>query len=125
LVTGAGAVVLAIAVLGTFAVMQLWVTALAPELALRRAVGARRRQIFGYVLVRAAGVGIIGVGLGMLLSELTSDPLAALIGGLPLWEVALVPRPAVLLLIATLAGALIPAWRAARADPAGLAATLE
>jgi putative ABC transport system permease protein len=125
LVTGAGAVVLAIAVLGAFAVMQLWVTALAPEFALRRAVGARRRQIFGYVLVRAAGVGIIGVGLGMLLSELISDPLAGLIGGLPLWELALVPRPAVLLLIATLAGALIPAWRAARANPAGLAATLE
>jgi putative ABC transport system permease protein len=125
LVAVVGAVVLAIAVLGTLAVMQLWVTALAPELALRRAVGARRRQIFSYVLVRAVGVGVAGVALGMLVSELSSDPLAGLIGGLPLWELALVPRPAMVLLLATLAGALIPAWRAARADPARLAATLE
>lgn len=120
-----GVVVLVIALLGMFAVMQMWVTALSPELALRRAVGARRRQVFGYVLVRAVGVGIAGVALGMLLSELSSDPLAALLGGLPLWELSLVPRPAVLLLIATLAGALLPAWRAAHADPAGLAATLD
>ena len=124
LVSLEGWAVLAIAVLGTFAVMQLWVTALLPELAVRRAVGARRRHVLGYVLLRAVAVGAFGVCLGMLVGEMASDPLASLLGGLPLWDVALAPRPAALLVGAALAGALVPAWRAARSDPAPVMATL-
>jgi len=124
LVSLEGWTVLAIAVLGTFAVMQLWVNALLPELAVRRAVGARRWHIFGYVLQRAAAVGALGACLGVLVGEMSSDPLAALLGGLPLWDLALVPRPAAVLVAAALAGALMPAWRAARSDPAPVMTTL-
>jgi putative ABC transport system permease protein len=125
LVSLEGVAVLAIAVFGTFAVMQSWVTALLPELAVRRAVGARRRHIFEYVLLRGIAVASCGVALGLWLGEITSDPLASLVAGLPLWDLALVPRPAVALVVAALAGAVIPARRAARADPAGVLATLE
>jgi len=119
-----GMTVLAISVLGTFAVMQLWVTALLPELAVRRAVGARRRHILVYVLLRAGAVGAFGVCLGVLVGEMSSDPLASLLGGLPLWDLTLVPRPALALVAAALLGGLIPAWRAARSDPARLMARL-
>ena len=124
LVSLEGLTVLAIAILGTFAVMQLWVTALLPELAVRRAVGARRRHILVYVLLRAGAVGAFGVCLGVLVGEMSSDPLASLLGGLPLWDLALVPRPALALVAAALLGGLIPAWRAARSDPAPLMARL-
>jgi hypothetical protein len=124
LVSLEGVTVLAIAVLGTFAVMQLWVTALLPELAVRRAVGARRRHILVYVLLRAGAVGAFGVCLGVLVGEMASDPLASLLGSLPLWDLALVPRPALVLVAAALLGGLIPAWRAARSDPAPLMARL-
>jgi hypothetical protein len=124
LVSLEGVTVLAIAVLGTFAVMQLWVTALLPELAVRRAVGARRRHILVYVLLRAGAVGAFGVCLGVLVGEMSSDPLASLLGGLPLWDLALVPRPALVLVAAALLGGVIPAWLAARSDPTPLMARL-
>lgn len=45
--------------------MRLWVTSLLGELGLRRALGARRRQIVGFMLFRAAGVGVGGVAIGL------------------------------------------------------------
>ena len=44
---------LALACGGTFALMRLWVLSLLTELGLRRAVGARRRHLSGFVLLRA------------------------------------------------------------------------
>jgi putative ABC transport system permease protein len=125
LIAREGLVVLAIAILGTFAVMQLWVNALLPELAVRRAVGARRRDVLGYVLLRAIGVALVGAVLGLWIAEMTSSPLASLVGGLPLWDLRLAPLPALAIGFAALLGALLPAWRAARADPAGMMARLE
>ncbi len=117
--------VLAIAVLGMFAVMQLWVRAMAPELAVRRAVGARRRQIVSYVLVRAVMVALVGVVIGLWIGQLTSGGLASAIPGLPPRDLSLVLGPAIALVAAALAGALIPAVRAARAAPAPVVAGLE
>jgi hypothetical protein len=125
LVSLGGFLILGIAVLGAFAVIQLWVTALLPELAVRRAVGARRRDIFRHVISRAVGVGVVGVGFGLWVSEMMSVPVASAIAGLPDVDWGLVPRFALLLLAAALAGALIPAWRAARADPAALTAEVD
>jgi ABC-type antimicrobial peptide transport system permease subunit len=120
-----GWAVLVIAVLGTFAVMHLWVTALMPELAVRRAVGARRRDVLQHVLARAAAVGLAGAASGLWLGELMSEPLASLLVGLPGIDLELAPRLALGLVAAALAGALVPAWRATRADLAVLTARLE
>jgi hypothetical protein len=117
--------VLAIAVLGMFAVMQLWVWALAPDLAVRRAVGARRRHIVSYVLVRAVIVALGGVGIGLWIGQLTSGGLGSAIPGLPPRDLSLVLGPAIALVAAALAGALIPGVRAARAAPAPIVAGLE
>jgi hypothetical protein len=104
-----GALILVLAVFGTGAAMHLWVAALMPELAVRRAVGARRRDVLVYVLARAAVVGVAGVALGFVLNDL--------IPGASRLDVASA-RLALVLLTATLVGAWIPAWRAARAQPA-------
>jgi len=101
--------ILVLAVFGTGAAMHLWVAALMPELAVRRAVGARRRDVLVYVLARAAVVGVAGVALGFVLNDL--------IPGASRLDVASA-RLALVLLTATLVGAWIPAWRAARAQPA-------
>jgi hypothetical protein len=120
-----GAFVLVAALLGTFAVIQLWVAAWLPELAVRRAVGARRSDILRYVLSRAVGVALVAVPFGLLASDLMSIPLASAIAGLPAIDLNFA-RPLALLLLATaVAGALIPARRASRADPAALAAKLD
>jgi putative ABC transport system permease protein len=115
-----GWVLLVLATLGTFVVMRLWVVSLLYELALRRAVGARRRAIVGFVLSRAAGVAIGGVAIGLWVGLLVWGTLATVFPGLPEWDVHAALRIAPLLAAATLAGALLPAWRAARAAPTRL-----
>jgi MacB-like protein/FtsX-like permease family protein len=112
-----GWVLLMLATVGTFVVMRLWVVSLLYELALRRAVGARRRAIIGFVLSRAAGVAIGGVAIGLWAGLLVWGTLATVFAGLPPWDVHAALRIAPLLAAATLAGALLPAWRAARAAP--------
>ena len=118
LLLGEGLAAFAIAILGTFAVMRMWVRAALPELAVRRAVGARRRHVIGFVLARAVAVAVAGVVLGRWLGLVVSGVLPTVLTGVPSARIA---EPALALLIAALAGALIPAWQAARASPAVLA----
>jgi len=100
-------------------VMRMWVRAALPELAVRRAVGARRRHVIGFVLARAVAVAIAGVLLGRWLGLVVSGLLPTVLTGVP---PARIVEPALALLVAALAGALIPAWQASRASPALLAA---
>jgi putative ABC transport system permease protein len=114
---------LAIATLGTFAMMWLWVTSLLAELGVRRAVGARRRYVMGYVLWRALLVAVAGAAFGSWLGMMVWDALGNLVSGLPAWDPGAVLRYGLLLCGAALAGALLPAWRAAHAQPTTLLAT--
>jgi len=120
LLLGEGLAAFAIAMLGTFAVMRMWVRAALPELAVRRAVGARRRHVIGFVLARAVAVAVAGVLLGRWLGLVVSGVLPTVLTGVP---PARMLEPALALLAAALAGALIPAWQAARASPALLASS--
>jgi hypothetical protein len=115
-----GWALLAIATIGTFAMMWLWVVSLSGELGVRRAVGARRRDVLGYVLLRAALVAGCGVAFGSWLGMMAWDALGSVVAGLPAWDPGAVGRSGALLAAAALAGALLPAWRAARASPAAL-----
>ncbi len=118
-----GGVLLVIAALGTFAVMWLWVDSLLGEIGVRRATGARRRHVLGYVLARAALVSAGGVAVGCWMGMALWDEVGALVPGLPAWDPHAVLRFGLLLAAAALAGAAVPARRAARATPAALLAT--
>lgn len=117
-----GWAMLAIATAGAFAMMWLWVASLATELGLRRSVGARCRDVLGYVLSRAAVVAAGGVVFGCWSGMMLWDALGSVVAGLPAWDSPAVLRVALLLAIATFVGALLPAWRAARTPPATLIA---
>ena len=117
-----GWVLLAIATLGTFVVMGLWVASVSHDLAVRRAVGARRRAVIGYVLARAAGVAAGGVAVGLWCGMTLWGGLTSVLAGLPPWEPGVVLRFSLLLTLAAVAGALLPAWRVARTAPAVLLA---
>lgn len=118
-----GWVILMIATLGTFVVMRLWVTSLAYEFGLRRSVGARRRDILLFVLLRAAAVAASGVAIGLWVGLFLWGALATVVAGLPEWDMLLALRIAPLLAGAAFAGALQPAWQAARAAPTELIGT--
>jgi len=115
-----GWAILAVATLGTFVVMRLWVASLWYEFGLRRTVGARRRDIFWFLGLRAAGVALGGIAIGLWCGVMLWGALAAIVPGLPVWDVQLALRSAPLLLAATCAGALLPAWQVARATPVQL-----
>jgi putative ABC transport system permease protein len=117
-----GWAMLALACGGTFALMRLWVTSLLSELGLRRALGATRRQVVGFVLLRAAGVGLGGVLVGLWLGPAVWGIMTGVMADLPTWDAAAVARYAALLIAAAVLGAVVPAWRAARSTPAALVA---
>jgi putative ABC transport system permease protein len=118
---GGGA--LLIAVLGTFAVMRMWVQGALPELGTRRAMGATKRDLLRYVLGKAAIVGCGGVAVGLWLGIIVSGLLASVVRTLPARTPDLVVPPAAALFAAALRGALVPARTAGRATPAELLST--
>jgi hypothetical protein len=114
-----GALIFLVAVMGTFDTMRMWLRGLSHELAVRRAVGASRRSIAGWVLLRAAGAGIAGSALGVFLYLAIMMPaLNELMAGVPAWDGKLVGGSALLLVAAALAGASVPLTRMLRAPVA-------
>jgi putative ABC transport system permease protein len=117
-----GWAMLGMAVIGAFALMNLWVRSLLGELGVRRAVGARRRDVLRFVLVRAVRAGVAGVAIGLWFGWPLWDELSRVVPGLDPWSAPTVARFGCVLLGAALAGALLPAWRAARTTPVKLIA---
>ena len=118
-----GWAMLGMAVIGAFALMNLWVRSLLGELGVRRAVGARRRDLLRFVLVRALGVGVAGVAAGLWFGWPLWGELSRVAPGLDPWSASTVSRFGGMLVAAALAGALLPAWRAARMRPMALIAS--
>ena len=90
------------------------------EMALLRAIGARRRQVRRAVVVEAAVVGLLGSAIGFVVGL----GLAALLGAvlqLPEGALAILPSSLVVAiatgLIVTVTSSLVPAWRASRVPP--------
>ena len=112
-----GAAVVFVALLGIAMSMLIWVGAMLPELAVRRCVGARRRDVLRHIAGRSARVAIAGVVLGLFLAELTADPLSAIIPGLAAFDTQGLVQVALLTLAVMALGVSVPAWRACRLGP--------
>ena len=117
-----GWAILLIAAVASGLQMSLWVRSRSAELGLRRAVGATRRRVLGAVLLRAGTVGLLGTAMGLVIGPAVWGALGTVVRGLPAWDTGLVVRFAGLLILVATAGALGPAWRVARTDPARLLA---
>ncbi len=94
----------------------------APEIGIRRALGAPRTAIYQQFLVEAATVGLAGgalgllfTGLGMLCTGLVFEPSIARLARL---DVPLALLTVAVAVFATVAAALYPIWRAAQVRPA-------
>jgi len=112
-----GAAVVFVALLGIALSMSIWVGAMLPELAVRRCVGARRRDVLRHIAGRSARVAIVGVVLGLLLAELTAGPLSSIIPGVELFDAQGILQIALLTIAVMALGVSVPAWRACRLDP--------
>ena len=110
-------IALLLAVIGIYGVLAADVVDRKREIAVRSAIGASRARIMALVLRQAAGVAIVGVLVGAGVASVTSRGLAALLFEVSPLDGLTYAGLAIVLLLATGAGALLPAWRAARIAP--------
>jgi putative ABC transport system permease protein len=94
----------------------------ASEIGVRRALGATRRDIYRQYLIEAAGIGLVGGVLGLLLTAfgifgvgLLFEPEIARLAHL---DMSLIGMTVTVAVLATMAAAFYPAWRAAQVQPA-------
>lgn len=90
------------------------------EMALLRAIGARRRQVRTSVLVEAIVVGVLGSAVGFVVGLALASFLGELFA-LPPGALAILPTSVTIALltgiIVTVVSAFVPAWRASRVPP--------
>ncbi len=112
-----GAAALFLAAVGLYGVMAFSVSRRTPEIGVRLALGARRRDVLALVLREgiveisaglAAGLAIAG-GFSLLMRDMLFDT--------PPWDAAVFLLVAAVLVITSLVACLIPALRAMRVDP--------
>ncbi len=118
LMSGFGLLALVLAGLGVYGVMSLVVTERTSEVGLRLALGARPTEVRAMVIREALGVAAGGAAIGVA-AALAVAPLlgSQLFGVVPHDPVALVAAP-LLLMVAAVLAALVPATRAMAVDPA-------
>ncbi len=113
---------LAICLLNVVGLMLARFMRRAPEIGVRRALGASRGAICRQFLVEAAAIGLAGGALGLLLTAvgmagigLVFEPQIAALAHL---DTSLVVSTVVLAVATTLIAGLYPTWRAAQVQPA-------
>ena len=94
----------------------------AGEIGVRRALGASRREIYEQYLIEAATVGLAGGVFGLLLTAVGISGVSLLfspeIARLAHLDLSLVGLTLTVAVLATVAAAFYPAWRAAQVQPA-------
>jgi ABC-type antimicrobial peptide transport system permease subunit len=112
-----GAVALALAVAGIYGVLSYAVAQRTREFGIRTALGSSAADILRLVTRQAVLLLAIGIGIGLAGSFAATKLLVSLLYGVsPLDMSAWVAATATLALAGVLA-AVLPAWRATRADP--------
>lgn len=118
LVAGFAGLALLLAAIGIYAQLAYSVTQRTPEIGIRMALGARQAQVIGMVLQHGLLLAGSGLAAGFVVALILAGWTQKLLFGVtPLDAATFATAPLVLLGVAGVA-CLIPAWRAARADPA-------
>ncbi len=107
-----------LAAIGLYGVMAYAVAQRRREIGLRLALGAARGDVLRMVLGEGAWLAGIGVIAGTMLALAAARAARALLFGLTGSDPAVYVLAALLLGVVTLAASALPAWRAARLDPA-------
>ncbi len=109
---------LLLSAVGVFAVLAYSVAQRKREFGIRMALGAQIADVLSLVLTRGLKIACAGVAAGLLGAALLARSLATLLYGVRPLDPGTFGATAALLAIIALAAAAIPAWRAARVDPA-------
>jgi putative ABC transport system permease protein len=111
-------VALLLALAGVYGVMAYVVAQRTGELGLRMALGCAPAGVVRLVLGRAAWLAVAGLALGAGLSAFASRWIETLLYGVKPTDLSGYLMAAAAIALVTLSAASLPAWRAARIDPA-------
>ncbi|MGA8030032.1 MAG: ABC transporter permease [Bryobacteraceae bacterium] len=112
-----GGLALLLAALGLYGIMNYAVVQRRQELGIRMALGAAPKAILGLMLRDSAGVVGVGTIVGILAAAFTTHLARALLFGLAPNDPTTLIAASLVLFAASIAAALIPAYRAAETDP--------
>ena len=112
-----GALALLLAATGLFGLLSYHVAGRTAEIGLRMALGAQKRSIHFLVLRQVLPVLAVGIGSGLLLALALARLLAGLVFGVSVYDPRLAAVAALVLLLAAISAAVLPARRAASVDP--------
>jgi predicted permease len=113
-----GASALFLAALGLYGLAAYTVSRRRHEIGLRMALGANASAVVQTVLAHMAVLVMMGIGIGCALSFWSMQFVQSLLFGVSATEPSLFGLAAGVLLITALTAGFVPAWRAARLDPA-------
>lgn len=117
LLTTFSAVVLALAMIGVYGTLALFVSSRRRELALRTALGASAAEVFRLVLTRGLRLAGLAIAAGIVASLLLGRFLSAFLYGIRNGDPATLVVVTATLAIATTLACAVPAWHAAQVSP--------
>jgi predicted permease len=106
-----------LAVVGIYGVISFFVVQHTPEIGVRIALGAQRRQIVTLVAGRGVSLAVIGLAIGAAGSAGATRIVASLLYGVTAFDAITLASSSLLLLSLALVASYLPARRAARLDP--------
>jgi putative ABC transport system permease protein len=112
-----GAVALGLASLGLYGVLQYGVSRRRREFSVRIALGADPRRLSRTVLTEAVVMLLAGIGVGAFVALAASRTLDSMLIDVLPSDVASLAASEIILIVAGLAAAAVPAWQASRANP--------
>ena len=112
-----GGLALLLASIGIYSVIAYGVTQRQPEIGIRLALGAPTSSVVSMVLRSGMMPVIVGIAIGVLVARIASRVVAGLLYGIAPTDAVTFAGVSIVLLVAGLAAAYLPARRAARVDP--------
>ncbi len=109
---------LALAAVGTYGVLAQSVSQRRRELGVRQALGASASAVAGLVVREGLGPAALGTAVGLGTALALASAARSLLHEVAPWDVPALLAAALALLLVSLAAGALPAWRAARVDPA-------
>ena len=107
-----------LAAIGIYGLLSYWVNRSQVEIAIRLALGARRGAILRWTGLKGLRLALAGIAIGAAGAWAGADVLRNLVFGVQPHDFINIAGAAVATLFVSCAALLVPAWRAARIDPA-------